>query len=436
MFSFGLFILVNAVLFIRPAELIPALENLPLYEVAILAAIATAAPHMLGQLSVASLISRPVTAFVLGLLAAVVLSYLSGLAVSAAFDSGLMFFKVVLFYLLIVANVRTVSRLRVFLLCLGGLVVCQVGLGLLVYFEYLDLKAFKPFDQREYDADTGEVTVLPRLCGAGIFHDPNDLCVLLALGLLLALYLLGDRRAGPVRFASIVPLVVLAASVPLTHSRGGLLAVLAGLSVLAADRFGVKRAAAVLGVLAVLLLAAGGRMTRFDLESSGDTSQHRMRLWSDGLVLLRSAPLFGIGQGRYEDEAGLVAHNSFVHAYTELGFFGGTCFFGAFAYTAWALWRLRDRLDPALHPTLHRLRPYLLAMVAALAAGLFSLSRVYTPSTYLVFGLCAAYLQIVEAAAPGSVPPLTGALVLRLALLSGLFLFGLHLLTTGLVQWA
>jgi hypothetical protein len=75
-------------------------------------------------------------------------------------------------------------------------------------------------------------------------------------------------------------------------------------------------------------------------------------------------------------------------------------------------------------------------MVMALAAGLFSLTRVYTPSTFLIFGLCAAYLQIVESVAPGAVPRLTGALVGRLALLSGLFLLGLHLLTTVLVQWS
>lgn len=88
MLPFGLFILVNAVLFIRPAELIPELENLPLYEVAILMAIAAAAPHMLAQFSGRSLVSLPVTAFVLGLLVAVALSHLAWFAVSAAFDSG------------------------------------------------------------------------------------------------------------------------------------------------------------------------------------------------------------------------------------------------------------------------------------------------------------------------------------------------------------
>ena len=434
MLPFGLFILVNAVLFIRPAELIPELENLPLYEAAILRR--SRPRHAIARHCPADPRLTAGHAFVLGLFVAGVVSHPARFAVSAAFDSGFLFLKIVLFYLLIVANVRTVPRLRVFLLCLIGLMVCQVGLGLLVYFEYLDIEALKPFAQSEYDADNGEVTILPRLCGAGIFNDPNDLCVLLAVGLVLAVYLLGDRQFGSVRFAYLVPLGMFAVAVPLTHSRGGLIAVLAGLTVLAAARFGTKRTAVILVALVPLLMTVGGRMTQFDLENPGDTSQHRMRLWSDGLMLLRSAPLFGIGQGSYEVSVGQVAHNSFLHAYTELGFFGGTCFFGAFAYTAWALWQLRDRLDQTTHPSLCRLRPYLLAMVAALAAGLFSLTRVYTPSTYLIFGLCAAYLQIVEAVVPGAVPRLTRPLVVRLALLSGLFLFGLHLLTTVLVQWS
>jgi O-antigen ligase len=438
MLPFLLFLLVNAVLFIRPAEVIPALEKVPLYEVAILSAIAAAAPYMLAQMSLSSLAFRPINVFVFGLLVATVLSHLSDLAVSAAIDSGLLFLKIVLFYLLIVANVRTQSLLRVFLLCIGGLLVCQVGLGLLAYFEYLDLEALKPFVQAHFDTETGEVTLLQRLCGAGIFHDPNDLCVLLAVGLFVVLYFLGDSEVGPLRLVYLLLFGVIALAIPLTHSRGGLLAVLAGLGVLAAERFGVRRAVVIAVVLVpmLLLMGVGGRMTQFDLENSADTSQHRMRLWSEGLMMLRSAPLFGIGQGQYEDRAGLDAHNSFLHAYTELGFFGGTCFFALFAYTTWALWRLRDRLDAAVHPTLHRLRPYLLAMVVALAVGLFSLSRVYTQLTYLVFGLCAAYLQLVATDEPDAMPPLSRALVVRLLLLSALFVCGLHLLTTTLIQWS
>jgi O-antigen ligase len=433
---FGLFILTVAMLFLRPAELIPGLEDAPIYEVVILAAIAAAARPIIGQLSPQSIAARPITAFVLGMLAAVILSHLARFSLADAYASGFKYLKVVLLYLLVTANVRTLRHLRMTLLCFGGLMCCQVTLGLLGYYGYLEIEALKAFQQQQYD-QAGELELLPRLCGAGIFNDPNDLCVLLAIGVILSLYFLGDRRAGVLRFAALIPLAVFSVAIPLTHSRGGLLAVLAGLGVLAADRLG-PRAAAALGVLGLLglLVVGGGRMTQFDVGKADDTSQSRMRAWSDGLLLLRSSPLFGIGHGLYADVVGIDAHNSFVHAYTELGLLGGTCFFGLFAYAGWVLWKLRRHLRPATQPTLYRLRSYLLAIVATLATGLFSLSRVDIPTVYLVFGLCAAYLGIVASVAPGSVPRLTKVLVARVAVFGGLLMLLIHLLVISVVQWS
>jgi O-antigen ligase len=175
-------------------------------------------------------------------------------------------------------------------------------------------------------------------------------------------------------------------------------------------------------------------MTRFELDNPEDTSQHRIRLWSDGLQLFRESPLFGIGQGEYAGHAGQVAHNSYIEAYTELGFVGGTCFLGLFAYTGLALWRLR-RFNAALDPALRRLHPYLFAILATLAVGFTSLSRVYTPTTYVLFGLFAAYLRLAARQVPKSVPHLTATLVVRLAALSALSLVTLHVITTTMVRW-
>ena len=56
-----------------------------------------------------------------------------------------------------------------------------------------------------------------------------------------------------------------------------------------------------------------------------------MQLWYAGLVEMKRFPLFGIGAGMYPDFVdGRVAHNSFVHAFVELGIFGGVIFLGAF----------------------------------------------------------------------------------------------------------
>jgi hypothetical protein len=89
--------------------------------------------------------------------------------------------------------------------------------------------------------------------------------------------------------------------------------------------------------------------------------------------------------------AGLVAHNSFVHAYTELGIVGGTLFFGMFYFAFLELYRFRyvSREVPAR--TLRRFHPFLFAMLTGWTMGLMSLSRCYVVPTYLVIGLVAAF---------------------------------------------
>src|SRR5262245_38701086 len=131
--GFGLFILVNAVLFIRPAEVVPDLEKAPIYEVVILACLAVSLPSVLEQLSPAALSGRPITVCVLGLLAAVMLSHLSHFSPGAAYDAGFAFAKVVVYYLLLVGLVNTPGRLRCFLLWLVGFVVVLTLLALLQY---------------------------------------------------------------------------------------------------------------------------------------------------------------------------------------------------------------------------------------------------------------------------------------------------------------
>lgn len=433
--QFVLFLLVTAALMLRPAELIRDLENQPVYETLIVAALVAAFPRLIAQLSPNFISSSPITACVLGLCLAVPMSLLGSSGGSAAVHAGTMYLKIAAFYLLMTASVRTVPHFRTLLWCLTFLILCQAAFGLLGYAGYIDSEAVKAYSQSERDPESGEIRILPRLCGAGIFNDPNDLCVLLAIGVILCLFAVGNRRLGLARWFAIAPLGVIVAAIQLTHSRGGLMAVLAGLAVLATNRLGMRRGLLVLGVvLAPLLLAVGGRITRFDIGDSDDTSQHRMRLWSDSLVLMRSAPAFGIGQGNIEDEIGLVAHNSFVHAFTELGFFGGTCFFGMFAYSVLTLRSVGTRLDPLRHPTLCRFRPYLLAIVVSQGVGLLSLSRVYVQPIYLVFGLCTVYFNLVLAAVPHSVPPITLRRAMMLVLLSALFLLGLHFLTVAMTR--
>jgi hypothetical protein len=184
----------------------------------------------------------------------------------------------------------------------------------------------------------------------------------------------------------------------LTQSRGGLLALMTALVVLLWVRTRGWRAPALAVAcgLPVLLVLLAGRQTEFALTSTDDTGQMRIQLWAQGLNLFRQSPLFGIGTGRYAEELGHVAHNSFVHGFVETGFLGGCFFLGMFVFSLWPLERLAPEREAVADLDLERLLPYLCGAVAGYAVGLLSLSRNYIVPTYLVVGLAHVYLREVS----------------------------------------
>jgi hypothetical protein len=434
--GFVLFLLVNAFLFLRPMDLISDLEGLPLYEVLILACFAFSFRSVLKELMIPRLLSEPVTVCVLGLGIAVVLSHLSHANIWSSRKAGFEFFKVIVYYLLLVANVNSLARLRWFLLCLVAFIGLLSVLALLQYHGAVDIPALQTMEQKQFEEATGEEHVVLRLRGAGIFHDPNDLCLILCVGMASSLYWHGSFPVRAMRPLWLVPLGLFGYALTLTQSRGGVLGLLAGTLVLFQARFGWRRAIGLAAIAVPLLfLVSTGRQRHFDIGDKEDTAQERMRLWSEGLEFFREAPLFGVGYNEFVERAGLVAHTSFVHCYAELGVFGGTLFTGAFYCAFWTLQRLGSGRVPTLHAELRRLHPYLMAIVAAYTVGLLSLSRTYVVPTYMVFGLVTAYGRLAAAYAPLSVPRVNRWLALRLAVVSVLALSAAYIFVRVFVQW-
>ena len=168
-----------------------------------------------------------------------------------------------------------------------------------------------------------------RLQATGIYGNPNDLSRILVVGILLSLYFLGDRRLGLLRPLWLLPIGLFGLGLHLTHSRGGLLSLFAGIWALFYNRYG-RAKTLLLGamILPVLLVGFGGRQTNFS--TSEGTGQERIKIWNDGFVLMQGSPVFGIGMNQYAEQLRIAAHNSFVHCYVELGFIGGTFFFALF----------------------------------------------------------------------------------------------------------
>jgi O-antigen ligase len=424
--AFFLFILVNVVLFIRPAEINPVLQDLPIYQVAILICLAFSIPSLAVFFKRHSLAGQPITVCVLLLLPAVVLSHLSHLNFYSARADGFEFLKVEIYFLLLLANISSAARLRQFMICLVGLIGLMTILSLLQYHGLIHITAIEAMAQREILEEVEFYT--QRLQGTGLFNDPNDFCLILVVGMTISAYWLTDRGLGLFRIVPLIMLGLFGQALALTHSRGGLLAFLACLIVLIYCRFGWKKTFILAAlVLPLLFLAFGGRQTRFNLADPEDTAQTRFEFWSDSLQLLKQAPLFGIGTGGLVDEIYHVAHNSFVHAFAELGLFGGMLFLGVFFTAALTLNRLGSPGIQIVDPRLKHLRPFLLAMTVGFAAGIFSLSRCYTVTTYFVPGLVSSFVAVAPTSPPVPVLRFDLHWLKRLAVVGLLFIFAVYL---------
>ena len=300
--DFALFLLLNAVLFIRPAEIVPTLAGLPIYNAAILGCIVASFGKILEQLSTRSLAERPITVFVLGVWATVILSNLVRLDLAGAWLQGLEFTKVVVYYLLLNAVLNAPGRFERFLSWLVALVVVMSVLALLHQRGTIQIPGLELIERREYDEASGkEVGAEVQLMSTGIYNDPNDFCMILVVGICVAIYRGLAPRAGIVRIAWIAPAILFGYALVLTRSRGGFLGLLAFVLTLLMARSGWRRAVLPAVVLLPgLLLLSGGRQTA--ISTGADTAQSRMLLWREGLIMFLSRPLTGIGAGRYGED--------------------------------------------------------------------------------------------------------------------------------------
>jgi O-antigen ligase len=420
--DFALLLLLLATFFCRPQDFVPELADQPLYLGLLLICGLVSWPAILDQLTSDSLKKRPITVCVLGLLPAIVLSHLTQFSIWGARTSGSGFARVLLFYLVVVAALCTPTRFQRFLAWLAACILAITVLAMLEYHQVISLPQLTTLQERYVNDDTGEETVIPRLRTLGLFNDPNDLSLLLLLGMGISLYRAGQPSSGIGRLPWLGCLLAFGYALALTQSRGGLLGLLIAILVLLKYRFGWWKAGGLAAVaVPVLLVLFAGRQT--DLNSTEHTAQERIQMWSEGLSMLKSAPFFGIGQGLFEDEAGLVAHNSYLHCFAELGLFGGMLFLGAFVAALWSLHRLGTCLPAGGDPELKRLHPYLVAMTAAYAAGIMSLSRSYIPPTYLLLALVTAYTSLLAQGRPTlPLPAFDLRFLRRLTMVSVLFL--------------
>jgi O-antigen ligase len=416
--GFFLFVLVNAAAFMRPSEIWPDEMHPQTYLYLILACLAVSFLCLRESLTRRALAAQPITVCVLGLLTAIVMSHLTNFDFDTAYTAGWEFSKIVLYYLLFLGLVRTPTRLCRLLLWLVCFVLVHALVAVLQYHRLIHAPYFEPLAE---EAGVNPITgpnYLLRLCGSGIFHNPNEFCYPVSAAMIICLYYLDRRRSLMIRVFCLAALLFFGYAISLTHSRGGFVGLLAGLLTFLFARYGWRKALPVAAlVLPVLFVLFGGRQTDLDIESG--TGQTRIQMWNDGLVFLVRNPLFGIGTGQYRGAAGLVAHNSFIQAYGETGFFGGTLFVGAFYCAALTLYRLGSREETIADDQLRRLRPYLMGLVGGHIGAMISMSLTDMIPTYTILAIVAAYLRVTPLRPPlPNLPRFNGGLALRLVAVS------------------
>jgi hypothetical protein len=222
----------------------------------------------------------------------------------------------------------------------------------------------------------------------GVLQDPNELSLAVSVGMALAFAFFGVKPS--VTRAALAAAVVLVATWCLyySQSRGGQLVYLAVLGVYAVQKWRWK---AVIGggaaaLLVLLLLSPGGE--RSDAAAS---AEERLNAWAVGLELLRVNPFFGVGHAQFVEHYYLTAHNSYVLAPAELGLPGMLLWMIVVYLSAKiplvALARYREGPGATL------VRPWATAVLASLAGvyvGAFFLSFCYHFVLWIHLGLAGA----------------------------------------------
>jgi O-antigen ligase len=302
------------------------------------------------------------------------------------------------------------------------------------FHQLIDIEAMNPVFDIQTDKESLEQIRFSRMCGAGLFANPNDLSRIIVVASALAIYLLG-ALPRPFTPALICLICLLFFALMETHSRGGLIALFATMAPILWLRLGWRRSA-LSGLIAIPLGLGLLSDRQTDFGTDEGTGQQRIQLWMQGFAALRESPLLGIGAGQSPQLGdGLGQHNSFVECYVELGIIGGTLFLSVAYLAVWQTYCLSPSRIRFLDPNLSRVRPYIIAIAFGYAVGLLASSRNYVMPTYVIFGLAAVYQRLAGSAGARTRTQLDWLLIIRLLFLSALTVSALYVSSRASVNW-
>jgi hypothetical protein len=249
------------------------------------------------------------------------------------------------------------------------------------------------------DPDTGYICehtglfnttpIIGRVRYRGVFNDPNDLALAISMSLPFAFAFAARRQSALRILVLVVSLGLIGLCTVFTKSRGGQGTFLTVVCIYVYRRYGWRGlvAAAVAGLPVILL---GGRSG----EEAEESFLGRVEAWQEGLIMFRSWPILGVGQGHFLDHHFRTAHSSFVLAIAELGF-PGLVVWSSMLYLSMKIPLLALRHlenDPREAPEVARIwAKALLASLAGLLVGSSFLSFAYHVALWILVGMTGAF---------------------------------------------
>ncbi|MGI8731733.1 MAG: O-antigen ligase family protein [Pyrinomonadaceae bacterium] len=312
MLSFiGVFLFTIAV-YLRPYELIPALQ--PLSTMAFWLAIFTILVFVPTQLGLeGNLTSRPREVNLLLLLTlAVLVSATLGDDPRGSLSSFVDFLKVVLIFIVMVNVIRTENRWKLLFVLLLAISCFLGGSALANYRSGLQLV--------DGNRVTGSI--------GNMFQSPNDMALHLVTMVPISVALFLSTRNPLMKVFYVVCVILMLAGILVSFSRGGLLGLAGAVGVmawkLARHNRPLVMGATVILAAAFILAAPGGIASRFrsvfDQDKAGSAGKRKDDLKRSILVTVRH-PLFGIGLGNYvlRSNQALATHNAYTQVSSEIG---------------------------------------------------------------------------------------------------------------------
>lgn len=409
------------VLYIRPHEYIPAFMNVPALPLLLLTAFAIWLVRQPKQFEAPQFWLMPVLTVMLML--SVMFSGWLGGGIKVLSD----FVPVVMLFYMVATSVDSLQRLRQLFMVLGIATTVIAWHGI---------------DQsRNGIGWTGaELSQGTRITYLGFLNDPNDLAMALIMVLPMLFYL-AKRSSFVIRLGWYGAGATVLYAIFLTNSRGAVLAVGAMIGLYGVLHYGIFKSLLVLPlIIAPLALFGPSRMS--DMSSDEASAEGRVEAWYEGVHMLISEPLFGVGKGMFAEHHGLTAHNSFVLAFAELGLIGYFFWLSNLVIS----WLMLQRLVRSSVPKNGTGEPQeqgwteLQGAARTLwygycggLASAFFLSRSYVVILYLHIAMIVAVFQLARAERPEFQALPMRPMALRLALLSLSSIFALWLLTRVLL---